>query len=588
MPGDTTLRLGNYYLLVELASGGMATVYIAKHAGAAGFERLVVIKRVHRHLLKIREFYDMFCDEARVASLIRHPNVVSVDDVVESADELFLVQPYVESVSLARLIEAARKKCELLPPAIVVRIMADALAGLAAAHDAVDMRGNKLEVVHRDVSPQNILVGSDGRSRIIDFGIAKAARRITTTSGGIMKGKLAYMSPEQARQQPVDARADLFAVGSVLHEALTGVQLFRGDDQADVILNVLIAEIAKPSAASPDVPPELDEVARKALEREPEDRFQTAADFLESIEKALAPAQGRDVAQLVERLCGAELEMRRTAVREILDEPPASIIPRLSPLPSSKEEPTLADRAGTSSRPPASKSDVTMAATPALKLRSVPPEGSPLRRTAIAAAIIAGAMLSGFGLVSMFRGPPAAPADPSAGIPANLVALTLTADAPIESVTAEGLRSVELHGNVARVGVAPWSGSLTVRASLKGGAAVGATVDAEGSRDVRLAEMTPASAPNTATAAASAPATASAAATAAATASASASASASAPATATATASVTAPAPSPSPSSGGAGPGVSPAPARTAPKPATPPAGKPSNTPPELKPNPFL
>ncbi|NUQ78808.1 MAG: serine/threonine protein kinase, partial [Polyangiaceae bacterium] len=333
MTDEPAPRLGNYVLLLELASGGMATVYVARQAGAAGFERLVVIKRVHRHLIKMREFHDMFLDEARVASLIRHPNVVSVDDVVEADDELFLVLPYVESVSLSTLIEAARLQGERIPPKLVVRIIADALAGLAAAHDAVDMRGEKLDVVHRDVSPHNILVGTDGRSRIIDFGIAKAAKRITTTTRDVMKGKLAYMSPEQARQQPLDARADLFAVGAVLHEALAGEQLFKGEDQADVLLAVLIGDIPAPSALAPDVPPELDEVVSKALAREPEDRYQTGGDFLEHLEKALPPAQGRDVAQLVERLCGRDLETRRAAVRELLDQPRMSGIPRLTPLP---------------------------------------------------------------------------------------------------------------------------------------------------------------------------------------------------------------------------------------------------------------
>src|SRR5262249_2701069 len=155
----------------------------------------------HPHLLKSREFCDMFRDEARLASQIRHPNVVSVDDVVESEGELFLVQPYVESITLAELLEAANARGERLPPAVAGRILADALAGLQGAHDAVDIRGAPLFVVHRDVSPQNILIGLDGRSRLIDFGIAKAARRSTITANGVLKGKLAYMAPEQFRNQ---------------------------------------------------------------------------------------------------------------------------------------------------------------------------------------------------------------------------------------------------------------------------------------------------------------------------------------------------------------------------------------------------
>lgn len=484
------LRLGNYVLLLELAAGGMATVYIARQAGAAGFERLVIIKRVHRHLLKIREFHDMFFDEARVASLIRHPNVVSVDDVVESEDELFLVQPYVESVSLTALIDAANAKGERLAPSIVVRILSDTLAGLSAAHDAVDMRGNKLDVVHRDVSPHNILVGIDGRSRLIDFGIAKAARRITTTSGGIMKGKLAYMSPEQARQQPLDARADLFAAGAVLHETLTGERLFKGDDQADVLLNVLIGEIPAPSSIAADIPPQLDAVVRKALERESEDRYQAAADFLESLEKALPPAQPRDVAQVVERLCGHEIAARRLAVRDMLDEPRQSI-PRLSATP-----PRGSSTGSDSASRRASKSDVTMAAAtpPGPRLPEGPQSSTPSRRRmhfvagAIASASLIGVLALLLGRGSSDLAPPPATSAPAA---TGSVAITLRADTPIETVSAEGLRSFSVDGNVATILVAPWSGALTVTAVLKGGASTTAVLDAAGPREVRLVTPAP-------------------------------------------------------------------------------------------------
>ena len=168
-PSAPPLRLGNYEPLLELASGGMATVYIARQLGAAGFERIVVVKRVHRHLLGNREFYDMFRDEARVASMVRHPNVVPVIDVVEirgaesnPESELFLVMEYVESCSLATLRKAAHEYGGRLPVPIVARVIYDALAGLHAAHQAVDMQGQPLGVVHRDVSPQNVIVGVDG------------------------------------------------------------------------------------------------------------------------------------------------------------------------------------------------------------------------------------------------------------------------------------------------------------------------------------------------------------------------------------------------------------------------------------------
>ena len=375
MTGDR-LRFGAYEALFELAAGGMATVYLARKIGPAGFERLVVMKRVHRHLLRDREFFDMLRDEARIASLIVHPNVVGVDDVVEAAGELLLAQPYVESVSLAALLRAARDAGERLSPAVVVRVLTDVLAGLHAAHEARDLRGDPLLVVHRDVSPHNVLVGTDGRSRLIDFGIAKAERRATQTKTGVMKGKLAYMAPEALRQAPLDRRADVFAAGVMLHEALTGRRLFDGEDEADVLLSVVITEIDPPSVVAPAVPPALDAPTLAALERSPADRTPTAADLLESLERALPPAPPREVAAVVERLCGEPLADVRARVREALDAPPHGD-PGLAPS-AAASPPLAADAPDTRvSRDPRA-SGARSAATRADRVRPAPgPEAAP-------------------------------------------------------------------------------------------------------------------------------------------------------------------------------------------------------------------
>jgi len=292
----------------------MATIWLARHVGAAGFERLVVIKRVHAHLLKDRAFHDMFRDEARVASLIHHPNVVPVIDVVEAEGELFLVLEYVESLSLGAFTRRASTQGHV-ESSIAVRVFADTLAGLHAAHEAVDLQGKSLEVIHRDVSPQNIIVGVDGTSRLIDFGIARAASRISVSHSGVLKGKLRYMSPEQVRQLPLDRRADVFAAGAVLYEVLTGKSLFRGEDDADIVIDVLMKEIRRPSELEPRVPGALDEVVLKALSRDRDERFPTAASFQEALEHALTPASPRAVAQALEELAGEELAERREAVR---------------------------------------------------------------------------------------------------------------------------------------------------------------------------------------------------------------------------------------------------------------------------------
>jgi serine/threonine-protein kinase len=297
----------------------MATVYVARKVGAAGFERLVVIKRVHPHLLANGEFCNMFRDEARISATIRHPNVVPVTDVVESDGELFIVLDYVESLSLSALLKAAASRAQRIPPPVLVRVMGDTLAGLHAAHEAVDLRGQRVELIHRDVSPQNIIVGLDGSSRLIDFGIAKAASRISVTHSGALKGKLRYMAPEQVRQLPLDRRADVFAAGVVLFEALTGQKLFTGEDEGDIVLGILALDLPTPSSRVPDLPAALDAVVARALARDREERFQTARELQEALEHALAPAATREVTRIVELHGGAQLESLRAMLHATLD-----------------------------------------------------------------------------------------------------------------------------------------------------------------------------------------------------------------------------------------------------------------------------
>ncbi|MFO0671217.1 MAG: protein kinase [Polyangiaceae bacterium] len=312
LPAHAIQRVGNYELLLELAAGGMATVHVARQVASAGCERLVVITRVHAHLVKDRAFTDMFRDEARVCSTIRHPNVVAVTDVVETGGELLLVLEYVESLSMSALADLARSSGSPLAPSVVSRILCDALAGLHAAHEASDLRGNALHIIHRDVSPQNIIVGLDGTSRLIDFGIAKAASRATTTTSGILKGKLRYMSPEQVRQKPLDRRADVFAAGVVLYEALTGQPPFPGDDAGDIAMSILLGEPPSVTSIVPSLPAAIDAVIEKALAGDRDDRYATAADLAQALEAAIPPAPVREVASVVEAL-GARVFSRRRA-----------------------------------------------------------------------------------------------------------------------------------------------------------------------------------------------------------------------------------------------------------------------------------
>jgi serine/threonine-protein kinase len=303
-------RLGDYELLLELARGGVATAIVARRCAGEREGQLVVVKRVHRALLSYVQFTVMLRDEAQIAGSVHHPNVASVIDVIESGAELCLVMEYFEALSLSAVVLAAGPA--LRPsPAVVSRIVCDALAGLHAAHVARDREGKSLGIVHRDVSPQNIIVGTDGVTRVIDFGIAKAASRLTQTKSGTVKGKVAYMSPEQVEAHPLDARADVFAAGVVLHEALTGQPLFHGGNDFAVMKRVLKGAVPPPSSLAPRIPPNLDAVTLQAVARSFAYRFASAEAFRNALEHAMPPAPPAAVAQWVVAAAGATLEQRR-------------------------------------------------------------------------------------------------------------------------------------------------------------------------------------------------------------------------------------------------------------------------------------
>ena len=314
------VRLGGYELLLELARGGVATAIVARKVAAGGFERLVVVKRVHRAHLSNVEFSKMFRDEARIASSVRHANVASVVDVIETGPELCLVMDYFEALSLSALLGAAGP--DKRPSARVVsRILSDTLAGLHAAHEATDLQQVKLGIVHRDISPQNIICDTGGVSRVIDFGIAKATSRLTQTKSGVVKGKVAYMAPEQIEALPVDARTDVFSAGIVLYEALTGQPLFAGNDEFETMRHILRGDVPPPSTVKPGISPALDAVVGQALERFPKRRFQNALAFQSALERAAPPASAREVSVWVQSVGGSTLSGRRKELLEMLRQP---------------------------------------------------------------------------------------------------------------------------------------------------------------------------------------------------------------------------------------------------------------------------
>jgi serine/threonine protein kinase len=318
--------IGRYALYEEIASGGMATVHFGRLLGPVGFARTVAIKRLHVQYAKDPEFVSMFLDEARLAARIRHPNVVQTLDVVATNQELFLVMDYVQGEALWRLFRATKAGGAWVPPRIVTAIMAGALFGLHAAHEARGERGETLGIVHRDVSPQNILVGVDGSARVLDFGVAKASGRIHSTQGGALKGKLAYMAPEQLGGE-VSRRTDVFAASIVLWEALTSHRLFSGADERETVGKVLSREIPRPSGLMGDLrklPPEvraglpaLDQVVLKGLMRDPNRRFATAREMGIALEKSIGVASPAEVGEWVEYTARDVLSARTEAIASI-------------------------------------------------------------------------------------------------------------------------------------------------------------------------------------------------------------------------------------------------------------------------------
>lgn len=300
-----TLRFGRYETIAQIASGGMATVYLGRAVGVGGFERKVAIKVMHDHIADDPDFVAMFLDEARLAARIHHPNVVGTMDVQKTDEAMFLVMEYIEGASLRRVLRACKKEGVELPLEIALRIMVDTLSGLHAAHQLKGHEGELLNLVHRDVSPHNILVGVDGVSRITDFGVARAEARLGSTRGGQLKGKIAYMPPEQGRGEEIDRRADVYAAGVVFWETLTLKRLFKAEHEGALIAMILTGCDRSPNTVNPKIPDAIDAVCMKALAVDPAQRYATTADFAEAIEAAahesgIRLASARKVADFVD------------------------------------------------------------------------------------------------------------------------------------------------------------------------------------------------------------------------------------------------------------------------------------------------
>ena len=315
-------RIGRYQVVGHLATGGMAEILLGKLTGPAGFQRPVVLKRVLPHLARKKEFRVMFLDEARIVAGIRHPNVVQVHELGIEQQELFLVMEYLEGESLSGVIRRLDKGDERIDHALVAHIGAEACAGLHAAHEYQDDRGQKQHLVHRDVSPQNLFITYEGSVKVLDFGIAKAVDRYSNTSTGQMKGKFTYMSPEQCQAEPLDRRSDLFSLGIVLYELSTGTRLFERDNQLLVLKAITEDPIAPPSSFVEGYPPQLERVVMKALARDRDERYATAVDMrreLLDVARELDPGGHTEerLAELMGRLFDDRMGQKEEMLRQV-------------------------------------------------------------------------------------------------------------------------------------------------------------------------------------------------------------------------------------------------------------------------------
>lgn len=306
-------KLGKYELVAKIGSGGMAEVHLARLCGPMGFQKVVVLKTIHGHLAAQQQFLTMLFDEARISALLKHPRVVDIYDLGEVDGTYFIAMEHLVGEPLSRVMFAsASDEGPTLDVHSMARIIADTADGLAAAHDLTSMAGEPLELVHRDMSPGNVVVLYDGNVKIVDFGIAKARGRLTESGLHSLKGKAGYMSPEQIEGAPVDRRSDVFALGVVLWESIALQRLFHADTDLATYKKVLADAVPPPSTFRPDAPSELDAICLRAVARDPADRYQTAADMRDAIERFLARA-GRTGRERIETFMRTRFSGRRDA-----------------------------------------------------------------------------------------------------------------------------------------------------------------------------------------------------------------------------------------------------------------------------------
>lgn len=421
-------QVGRYAIFEQIAAGGMARVHLARLTGQEGFSRVVAVKRMHRHLLENQEFKRMFLEEARLAARVRHPNVVPILDVLATGEELLIVMEYVHGVSVHALMQASVKAKKNMPRPIVYSMILQMLHGLEAAHEATDERGRPLGLVHRDVSPQNVLVGVDGIARVVDFGVARAMSAKQDTDPGVLKGKHSYMAPELVHGAPATRQADVFSAATLFWELIAGRKLFGGATEVERLNAVAKGNYPSPKQYARDLPADVERVIVRGISAEPGERYATALEMAIELESLHVAATPRVVGEFVATLAAEELAARMELIHQVETSGVSSVrqsLPAPAPSPVVAPEPAVA--------------------TPAAK----PAAPRPLARVPVPVWAVAAALmvLSLIGLFSVMSGRDAAPEPSSAALakppppesPAPAVAapaVTVQA-APEPSVTAD-------------------------------------------------------------------------------------------------------------------------------------------------------
>jgi serine/threonine-protein kinase len=454
----------------------MARVWAARLRGVAGFTKLVAVKMILPELAEDPSFQEMFMDEARIASLVHHPNVCETYDLAETNGVLYLAMEWVDGTSLLRILRSASVDTRNpsasvmkspLDPRIAARIIADACAGLHAAHELVGDDGTHLCVIHRDATPHNILITADGRVKLSDFGVSKAAGQSHSTLAGQIKGKVPYMAPEQLTGDPIDRRCDIFALGVCLYESVTGVRAYTGDNDPEIMSKIILGNVVPPTTLAPSLPPALDAIIQRAMKLDADERFPTAEAMHLALEQFLAesgpPVMQSALAALVRSRCGKEVDERRDKVRAAVAGPggaPVSVRDGMSrpaettdagatnpmaapPVHDTNPAPPPVDMmeavfAAAGAHPPA-RSDASGQMNGAMDLKRAPPPPETARWGIVVAVCLFGALVGigagGFAYMRLQKSPDGADVKGLPTIDIPITVLSSTANAPATSAS---------------------------------------------------------------------------------------------------------------------------------------------------------